>query len=621
MKSHLCILTTILIAFCILKAQAQTSEDNILINKKISSFSFDREKEGIVVNEKNAIYYECSKWGETYTMTESYNNKTKLTDIDRKGRYSSKPEYKLYTSDNMFYTDLNICYIDLYFERKGATNELKFKKKYLDPRYFTIIPLSDDLFIKEMEVTVRVPQWMNVELLEYSIDKNISKNISIDPKSQDRIYSYKVINQPAEKRESNMRGYTQTYPHIQVICKSANIDGEKVTFFETLNDQYAWYHNIVKDVNNDMTIIRTKAKEITKDSKTDEEKIKSLFAWVQDNIRYIAFEDGLAAFKPDDAQEVLRKKYGDCKGMANLTKALLQSEGFDARLAWLGTNHIAYDYTTPSLSNDNHMICALFFKGKTYYLDATVKYIPLGEYSHHIQGRQTLVEDKDNSEYLLNRIPVFPSLMNTDSLYSEIHVDGDILQMKSKHYYMGESKQILLSLMDATPKDKLNSVLKVFLENNSSQSKADDIQIRGASSQSQEVEICYNLETKEGLQSIDNEYYIDLDLQKDFSNNNINIEKRVHDIDFSYHYYVVRQTVLNIPQGYKITSIPKDLRIEREGYTFSIEYKQQDNRLIYKKIINIPSDYLKKDSFNQWNDDISSLRKAYMEQVTLTKIN
>ena len=39
--------------------------------------------------------------------------------------------------------------------------------------------------------------------------------------------------------------------------------------------------------------------------------------------------------------------------MAEMLKAI----GLDGRLCWLGTNHIAYDYSTPSLGVDNHMIC------------------------------------------------------------------------------------------------------------------------------------------------------------------------------------------------------------------------------------------------------------------------
>jgi hypothetical protein len=44
---------------------------------------------------------------------------------------------------------------------------------------------------------------------------------------------------------------------------------------------------------------------------------------------------------------VLQKKYGDCKGMGNLTAEMLKAIGLNGRICWLGTNHIAYDYSTP----------------------------------------------------------------------------------------------------------------------------------------------------------------------------------------------------------------------------------------------------------------------------------
>ena len=99
----------------------------------------------------------------------------------------------------------------------------------------------------------------------------------------------------------------------------------------------------------DTAVIKEKTLELTANAKSDEEKIRNIYYWVQDNIRYIAFEDGIAGFKPDEANNVLTKRYGDCKGMANLTRQMLKAAGFDARLTWIGTNHISYDYSTPSL--------------------------------------------------------------------------------------------------------------------------------------------------------------------------------------------------------------------------------------------------------------------------------
>ena len=70
---------------------------------------------------------------------------------------------------------------------------------------------------------------------------------------------------------------------------------------------------------------------------------------------------------------VATKKYGDCKGMANLLTEMLRSVKLDARRCWIGTNHIAYDYSTPSLSVDNHMICAWMNKGKPVITSAPAK--------------------------------------------------------------------------------------------------------------------------------------------------------------------------------------------------------------------------------------------------------
>ena len=53
--------------------------------------------------------------------------------------------------------------------------------------------------------------------------------------------------------------------------------------------------------------LKSKVTELTAKAKTDEEKIKNIYYWVQDNIRYIAFEDGIAGFKPDDSQNVFKK--------------------------------------------------------------------------------------------------------------------------------------------------------------------------------------------------------------------------------------------------------------------------------------------------------------------------
>src|SRR5690242_9074625 len=99
--------------------------------------------------------------------------------------------------------------------------------------------------------------------------------------------------------------------------------------------------------------------QITQGKTTDADKIKAIYYWVQDNIRYIAYEDGYSGYIPASAQEVLSKKYGDCKGMANLLTEFLKLAGYDAHFTWIGTRSIPYPQNTPALCVNNHAIVTL----------------------------------------------------------------------------------------------------------------------------------------------------------------------------------------------------------------------------------------------------------------------
>jgi transglutaminase-like putative cysteine protease len=119
--------------------------------------------------------------------------------------------------------------------------------------------------------------------------------------------------------------------------------------FENVKDLYGWYNSVCAGIGNNSEPLKAKVAELISNKKTDPEKVESIFYWVQDNIRYIAFENGIMGFKPDAAQNVFKNKYGDCKGKANLLKTMLNIAGFDARLTWIGTSDLPYDYTLPSI--------------------------------------------------------------------------------------------------------------------------------------------------------------------------------------------------------------------------------------------------------------------------------
>ena len=101
---------------------------------------------------------------------------------------------------------------------------------------------------------------------------------------------------------------------------------------------------------------------------------------------------GESGQRPDPASEVLRKRFGDCKGSAILTRDMLRAVGIDARLVWIGTRDIGTDWTDiPNISSGNHMISAVMLPGDSImFLDGTSTYSTPGNQPYGITGCQAM---------------------------------------------------------------------------------------------------------------------------------------------------------------------------------------------------------------------------------------
>lgn len=593
---------------------SQTDDDNVVINSAIEKYDFSLQNENVRITKYSDTEYVATRKGDDVFVAEFYDKESELTQVDVDGS-SATPWYGHLSEDEIFYSDTKVCYYQLPFRYKDKKIKVQFKKTYKDPRYFGTVYFIEPKFIRTKTVKIAVPEWIDIEIIEKNFNKNITKNVVKMGKNTE--YTYIITNQKSSKTESNMQGRSYIYPHILVRVKSAKLKEKTEFYFNSLNDQYAWYKKIVGAMTNNKQEIKIKSDEIIVGCKTEMEKITKLLSWVQENIRYIAFEDGMAAFKPDEAQEVIRKKYGDCKGMANLTKELLTAQGFDARLTWLGTSHIAYDYSTPSLLVDNHMICTLFYEGKTYFLDPTIDYMLLGEYPHSIQGRQVLIEEGD--KYQLKTIPEFSAHFNKDSLNCEYKIDNGILFGKANYNFFGESKFKILSIYENTPSDKRELMLKSFFEKNNVLDKMENINTSGLEKNDKSVCVNFDVSNQSTIQQVNNEIYLGLDLDKDMNELTFDTLKRENDFLFTYKHYIVRNVTLDIPQEYKISYKPTGFTIDNPKYLFSINYVEDKNKIIYTKKVIIKDLLLKKEDFKKWNEDLKKFNNAYLEQIVLTK--
>jgi hypothetical protein len=614
-----------IISFNTIIAFAQSSETdnkNIVISQSRKEFRFVKGNgdSPVQVKEKNTRTYFCNDYRTDIPVAEFYNDMERMDDVnilvDQSRKHGIVPSNDYYSSDGIFYSDARVCYFSLPLVKKGSTSKVSFSKTILDPHYFTSVLFMERQTILDQEVKIIVPSWMKVEIKEFNFSSyNISKNVTTE--GDETVYIYTMKDLPAMIREQSSPGYTYYAPHVLVMSKSAETKEGKLTYFNTLKDQYNWYRKLVLQTGNDEKLIKEKTAEIVKGLTTEQEKVKAVFQWVQDNIRYIAFEDGIAGFKPEKAQEVLRKKYGDCKGMANLVTEMLRSIAIDARKCWIGTRHLVYDYSTPSLSVDNHMISVWMNGGKPVYLDATEKYIGMGEVAERIQGRQTLIEDGAN--YILGKVPVVNHLQNTAYEKRLLSVDGSNLKGHIVQGWKGENKVWLLSSLNSIKQEKQEIALRRYLSEGKNNFEISGLKVANLSDYNKDVNLEYDITWKNVLSEFGQESYLEIDNRRSLENFKIDTATRKLPYWFYFKNHLVFETELQLPDGKKPGELPAVLAVNRPGYSFSGSYALNGSKLNYRCEIILNQSEIKTEQFPQWNKDIEQLKNFYNQQIVLTK--
>jgi hypothetical protein len=568
----------------------------------------------VLTNEKllslryNAAIYRTQYYDQNSTIEKfsaESNLKQKLTDYSK---YCGS-----YTHDGLFYDDSKFCTHQLKLKERGEVWDVTSTKKINDVKYLTSIYFSETLPVQEKKISFVIPHEITVEMKEFNLDKfSISKTEKTE--ADHKIIEYTVKNLPGLENDVYDRGMQFNQAHLLVLIKSMVVNGNKINVLSSPQDLYAWYSSLTSQLKPNLLTLTPTVNELIKDKKTDEEKVKSIFYWVQDNIRYIAFEDGIAGFKPDEAHAVFEKRYGDCKGMANLMKEMLKVAGFDARLTWIGTRRIMYDQSIPSLAVNNHMICTLMLGGKRYFLDATEKYIPFGQNAQRLLDRPVMIEDGSN--YIADKITETDKNRDVDTRNIKASIHGDDLQGKYSINLKGEAKKNFLYEYNYTKNDLKDEFMSDFISHGNKKVKTSNLKMPDLKERSGPLDLECDLVFAGAVSSFNNEYYIDIDPSKNFKNWTIK-DSRQSDIDFGERIYKRTSVELQIPKGFTVTHLPEQIEIAEPEFSFNIQYKLSGDNIIYTKELKIPEGIINKSAFPRWNKAVKELEQAYENQIIL----
>ena len=520
------------------------------------------------------------------------------------------------TDDNIFFDDSRVQLYSFRFLEKGKMAKLTWEQEFTDAKYLTRSFFNEYFPVAEKVIEFEVPEWLDISFIE----KNFGKFKIIKGKESTGkgiVHSFKVKDIPAIKNEPNDLGVAYTEPHIIIQIKSFEHDGQKVRHFQNTKDLYTWYRELYKRANNDNSVLKAQVARLTEGKKTDEEKIKAIYYWVQDNIRYIAYEDGYAGYIPAKVQDVLAEKYGDCKGMANLLTEMLKIAGYSAHFTWIGTRHIPYDHSVPAMCVDNHAITTLYFQGREYFLDGTEKFAAFGENAFRIQGKSALIEKGETFDEKI--VPVGNAANNKIKTIATLSLGDGTLKGHVKVALTGEERKNFHNYYHAIAKQAREDFLKEMLEFGNANLTATNVKTSDLFNRDKPVEIDGDIDLTNYINVIGDNQYVSIDFFPKNLRSYMPDEKRTRGFDLESTFTFEDEIELIIPAGKKCVDLPGKLVIDNPAYAFNGSYEVAGNKVKLKKTLTIKESVIPADQLVAWRNFLEQLKEFNSYLLTVTK--
>jgi hypothetical protein len=605
---------------------SQEKSKIIFSNETVTISAEDKLEISTLVSEKRAI--SKSKNTDEYSVRIPFDSFSEVTNI--KGSTfivsSNKTENLSYTSigtydaknENIYKSDNKYKFFVLPKVEDNSIIEFSYKIKQKEPRFLSSFQFQNPIKTESSKLEIRCQPTTEIGFSLFGLhqDKIIfskTKDGNLD------VYTWEAKDIPEFEPEDGMPSSLHFLPHIIYYIKSYEIEGKKEELLGTPNQLYKWYYSLVKNTNTkSQTELDSKTAELIKDKSTDLEKAKAIFYWVQQNLHYVAFEDGMGGFIPREASDVFQKRYGDCKDMANLLNQMLQYAKLNSNLTWIGTRIKPYKYAdVPTPMVDNHMITNVVIEGKSYFLDATDKFCPFTFPSAMIQGKEALIAKSEN-EFKLELVPEMVPSLNKVSIFLDLIVGNNEIVGDVNTTVSGFNKSYLLNTI-STHNQKENEIWKNVVTSKNNKIHLDILETQKNEYQEEPSKAKFKLKLDGGVKDVNGKLLIKPLLLFPLKESLIDIEKRKHSIENDIAYAYEIQYEYQLPLDYKVDYLPESAKTENELASFDIQYKLSKNAISVTQKIVSKKLMLEHKDFVLWNSFIKSLNKQYNQSIILSK--
>jgi len=406
---------------------------------------------------------------------------------------------------------------------------------------------------------------------------------------------------PAFKEEPNLASPDDYISKISFELDQIAIPGQMIKNYMPSSYEHFSHHLATTDLFerqlNKGKIVQDEVEQVTVGLNSDEEKIRAIYAWVQENFE--VDKD----FYEENYKKILDEKRGFPFDINMILLMMMKEAGFDADPVYLSTrsNGILHPFY-PSQYNFNYMLCLVTNEDQTYLLDASDKLLPFNTIKKQCLNGKGLVISENNPRW----VDLVPSMQNMEYLASSLSLteEGDLrgqVKVSRKGYEAIAFRR--------KNKEAEGDYKKSFSENMSSW-VINSHEISGIEAGDDIVEENMDVEITAYAQQTGNVIYFNPVIHGRMEENPYKLVERLYPVDYGVPVKQVNSYTITIPEGYVVDEIPE---------TVAFALPSNAGRYIYSisangRIITVTSQLMiNKTMFLQ--EEYPALRQFYAEIV------
>jgi len=457
--------------------------------------------------------------------------------------------------------------------------------------------------------------WLSMDIDQSSNSRTLSQTGMRDVQFTENIYDIKMSKVPALQEEAYAGNVDNYASSLKFELEYTQYPGSTYTNYATTWEAVSksiYDTPSFGDELNKSNYFDNDIDELLKGVSNEDEKMARIFEFVKNKMAWNSYFGYYT-------NEGVRSAYKDGKGNSAdinlMLVAMLRYAGLNANPILVSTKSNGIPLF-PTRNGFNYVIAGVEKDNQVHLLDATNKLGEINILEREIlnwQGRMLM--DNGNSAW----VSLYPSLPATESALVTMNVNDDLtvsgtMQCRYTGHYALSYRENYGNIAEEDMRKKL--------EKNKTETEISNIKFENLKTLSEPVKLSYDFENFDAVEEIGGKLYVSplaFIAQKE---NPFKLETRNYPIDFGYSYKDRYLFTINLPEGYKIETLPESTAFglgEGKG-EFRYAISSAGNKIQVSLELAVNEPFVAVDYYGNIKKFFELLVQKENEKVVLTKV-